>query len=202
MIGFSFKAPPSLAGFIGALKGPGRVNLFSAAAAAVCALTRSHIARESGLRHRSAARLGATPTGHLEKAARKTVFHADQSHGEVVIPAPGFGRAFHDVEITPVNATRLTIPINALSYGRRAGEMRSLGWKFFTPSKGHDKEDILFGYRGKGKDREVVPLYLMKKSVQQRQDRGLLPSDAAIRTTAARAMMSEINRVARKAKAR
>ena len=103
------------------------------------------------------------------------------------------------MEIVADNAPNLSIPINKLAYGRRVKELRSFGWKFFTPPKGHDKEDILFGYRGKGKDREVLPLYLLKKSVQQRQDRSLLPSDAAISTTASRAMLSEIQRISKAA---
>ena len=51
------------------------------------------------------------------------------------------------------------------------------------------------------RDDETVPLYSLKKRVTQRQDRSLLPSDADIRTTAARAMLAEIQRVARKATA-
>ena len=199
MIKIDYKIPGSLRNFLNSVGAAGRHNLFSAAAAAVCDIVRRHIAHESTLRHATAARLNATPTGHLEKAARKTVFHADADHGEVVIPAPGFGRAFHDVEITPTNAPNLTLPISAYSYGRRVKEMRGLGWKFFTPARGHAKEDILFGYRGKGKDKEVVPLYLLKKRVQQKQDRSLLPGDAEITMTATRAMMSEIYRVGRKA---
>lgn len=199
MIKATFYVPQSLRGFLGSLGSAGRHNLFSAAAAAVCDLVRRHIAAEAPRRHFSASRLGATPTGHLEKAARKTVFHADATHGEVVIPAPGFGRAFHDVDIVPTHANYLTLPIDGRSYGRRVGELRALGWAFFTPAKGHDKEDILFGYRGKGKDKEVVPLYLLKKHVEQKQDRSLLPSDAEIGATATRAMMSEIYRVGRKA---
>lgn len=198
MIKVSYKVPKSLRDWVGAVGAAGRHDLFSAAAAAVCNLVRRHIAAEAPRRHFSASRLGAAPTGHLEEAARKTVYHADSEHGEVVIPAPGFERAFHDVEITPTRANRLTIPIRDVAYGHRASELRSLGWKFFQGLKGHKSEDILFGYRGKGKDREVVPLYLLKTHVQQDQDRSLLPSDAEIGTTAARAMMAWIQRVATK----
>lgn len=202
MIKADYRIPDSLRGFLGSLGANGRHSLFSVAAAAVCNLVRRHIASEAPKRHVSRTRVidGPAPaSGHLEKAARKTVFSADADHGEVVIPAPGFSRAFHDVEITPTNAGRLTLPLHALSYNRRVRELRALGWKFFTPPKGHDKEDILFGYRGKGKSREVVPLYMLKTAVRQKQDRSLLPSDSEINSTAARAMMAEIQRVARKA---
>lgn len=206
MIGLSIKVPASLNRFLGALRGPGRHNLFSAAAAAVCNITRRHISDISSRRHFSAARLSATPTGFLEKAARKTVFHADATKGEVVIPSPGFGRAFHDVTIVPDGKPYLTIPNHARAYGKRAVELRSLGWMIFRPpakgahrdkaSKRYDKyQDLLMGSR----DGETVCLYLLKKRVQQQQDRTLLPSDADINTTAARAMYGEILRIQRKA---
>ena len=199
MFSVSFKTPPSLNRFLDCLKPGSRRLLFSAAAAAVSNLVRRHIAADAPRRHNSARRLGATPTGFMEAAARKTVFHADEQHGEVVIPSPGFGRAFHDVEITPTKANRLTIPISAHAYGHRVSELKSFGWKFFQGLKGHEAEDILFGYRGKGKDREVKPLYVLKNYVRQAQDRSLLPSDAAISTTASRAMMATIQSISRKA---
>lgn len=199
MIKVFYKVPKSLRDWVGAVDAAGRRDLFSAAAAAVSNLVRRHIAADAPRRHNSASRLGATPTGFMEAAARKTVFHADEQHGEVVIPSPGFGRAFHDVEITPTKANRLTIPISAHAYGHRVSELRSFGWKFFQGLKGHEAEDILFGYRGKGKDREVKPLYVLKNYVRQAQDRSLLPSDAAIGTTAARAMMAWIQHVGTKA---
>lgn len=201
MIGMHLTIPASLSRFIDALRGPGKHNLFSAAAAAVCDLTRRHIVGQASRRHYSAGRLGATPTGFLEKAARKTVFHSDMSHGEVVIPSPGFGRAFHDINITPKSKPFLTIPAHAHAYGRRASELRALGWKLFRPAvKGthksdNRKRDLLMGYR----DGETVCLYILKLRVHQRQDRSLLPSDDALTTTAARAMYGEIQRVQRKA---
>lgn len=191
--------PGNLSRFFEVVGPSGRRNLYSAAASAVCALVRSHIASESTVRHSSAQRLGASPTGHLSKGARAITFAADQEHGEVVIPIPGISRAFHDVEIVPTRASRLTIPINALSYGRRVRELQSLGWIMFTPPKGHDKEDILFGSRGKGKNREVVPLYVLKNHVKQKMDKSLMPSQSDISTAAARAIYFELKRCVEKA---
>ncbi len=197
MIGFRFQVPMSLRDFISKVGGAGRRNLFSAAAAAVCGLVRGHVAREAARRHFSAAKVGGTPTGFLEKAARKTVFSADEKHGEVVIPSPGFGRAFHDVTISAKNSGALTLPTHSASYGRRVREVRALGWEIFRPKRGEGKPGVLMGT----KNEETVCLYVLKKRVQQRQDRSLLPSGVEIRSTAARAMMAEIERVARKAQA-
>lgn len=193
MIKAEFRVPQSLRQFLGSLNPSGRHQLFSAAAAAVSNLVRRHIAADAPRRHIHALTDGAgARTGFMEKAARKTVFHADAQHGEVVIPSPGFGRAFHDVTIVPTHGAALTLPIHASSYGKRVKEMTSMGWRLFRP-KG---KDVLFGSR-EGED--AIPLYILKRQVQQRQDRSLLPSDSAIQTTAARAMMSAIQAAARKA---
>lgn len=193
MIKAEFRVPQSLRQFLGSLNPSGRHQLFSAAAAAVSNLVRRHIAADAPRRHIHALTDGAgTPTGFMEKAARKTVFHADATHGEVVIPSPGFGRAFHDVTIVPTHGAALTLPIHASSYGKRVKEMTSMGWRLFRP-KG---KAVLFGSR---EGEEAIPLYILKRQVQQRQDRSLLPSDSAIQTTAARAMMSAIQAAARKA---
>ena len=201
MFSVSFQTPPSLHRFLDCLKPGGRHLLFSAAAAAVSDLVRRHIAADAPRRHFSSQFDDGTGqrTGFMEKAARKTVFHADEEHGEVVIPSPGFGRAFHDVEITPTRANRLTIPISSIAYGHRVKELRSFGWKFFRGMEGHEAGYILFGYRGKGKSKEVKPLYVLKTVITQFQDRTLLPSDAAITSTATRAMMSEIHRISKAA---
>lgn len=197
MIKVDYRIPNALRSFLGSLGPAGRHNLFSAAAAAVCNLVRLHIMKETPKRHTTAAELGAKATGHLEKAARKTVFTADTEHGEVVIPAPGFGRAFHDVEITPTNSRALTIPIHQLAYGKRIRELQALGWTTFVPkrSEGALMSGLVMGSR----DGEVVPLYVLKQRVRQKQDRTLLPSDTEINSTAARAMIAEIQRVSRKA---
>lgn len=198
MIRAEFRVPQSLHRFLDCLKPAGRHHLFSAAAASVSNLVRRHIAADAQRRHFSSSRLGAAPTGFMEKAARKTVFRADAQHGEVVIPSPGFGRAFHDVEIVPTHGAALTLPISEFSYGRRVKELRSMGWIIFRPKKSEGASSNLDKLMGYGpNDEQAIPLYLLKKRVRQRQDRTLLPSDAAISTTASRAMISEINRISK-----
>ena len=197
MFAVRFQTPPSLNRFLDCLKPAGRHHLFSAAAASVSNLVRRHIAADAPRRHFSSSRLGAAPTGFMEKAARKTVFSADAQHGEVVIPSPGFGRAFHDVEIRPTHGAALTLPISEFSYGRRVKEMTAMGWRIFRPkcnqSKDIDGSTLWGGLKGD----QPIPLYILKKRVRQRQDRTLLPSDAAISTTASRAMISVINLISK-----
>ena len=197
MIRAEFRVPQSLHRFLDCLKPAGRHHLFSAAAASVSNLVRRHIAANAPRRHFTASRLSATPTGFLEKAARKTVFRADAQHGEVVIPSPGFGRAFHDVEIVPTHGAALTLPISGHSYGRRVKEMTAMGWRIFRPKRNQSKDIDGSTLWGGLKGDKPIPLYILKKRVRQRQDRTLLPSDAAISTTASRAMISEINRISK-----
>lgn len=177
-----------LGAWVAKVGGVGRKPLFSAASNAVAFLVRSHLSRLGTWKHMSADRLGAQPTGFLQKAARGTVFNASENGGEVIIPAP-LGRAFHDVEIRPKSAAALTIPASAKAYGKRASVLAALGWKIFRP-KG---ERFLMGAK-KGEDPKI--LYWLTASVKQKQDRELLPSDDELKTTAAAAMMAEIRRIA------
>ena len=173
MFSVRFQTPPSLNRFLDCLKPAGRHHLFSAAAASVSNLVRLHIAADAPRRHFSSSRLGAAPTGFMEKAARKTVFRADAQHGEVVIPSPGFGRAFHDVEIVPTHGAALTLPISGFSYGRRVKEMTAMGWLIFRPKRDKSKDIDGSTLWGNLKGDEPIPLYILKKRVKQRQDRVL-----------------------------
>lgn len=198
----SIEIPEALQRFSRLVKPAGRRMLFSAAGNAVSNLINAHLKRIAPTRHRSANRLGATPTGHLEQ---RPTFHATSNYAEVVIPIPGINRAFKDLTITPKDAPFLTLPLNAVSYGKRAATVRSLGYVLFRPpAKGAHKadgkrydryKDLLMGVpQGGG---EAVPLYLLKKRVEQRQDRTLLPSDAEIAKAASGAIMDMLDRIAK-----
>jgi hypothetical protein len=178
-------------GKLAAKVGPaGRRQLYSAAANAVAILVRGHLARLGGWKHTTAARLGAQPTGILGKAATRTTWRATGESGEVDIPTPAVRRAFHDVEIRPGSWEFLTIPASSISYGRRAAELAGLGWKIYRPGKAR----VLMGKLG---DDEPKLLYYLVTSVHQRQDRSLLPSDEAIRQSAAGAMLAFIRRTSK-----
>ena len=154
-------------------------------------LVRRHILRIAPAHHIWANRLGAQPTGHLTKGARLTHSTSGADFAEIIIPIPGISRAFKNLSITPKNAAALTIPIASQSYGQRAARMRQLGWMLFRP-KG---KDVIMGTPPGGGD--AVPLYLLKKRVEQRQDRTLLPSDAEIGATAGTAITAVIDRIAK-----
>ena len=91
-----------------------------AMAYALLALCRSHLGRAAASRHKTASRLGAAPTGHLEEAARTMLMEADTDHGAVLVRSPGFSRALGPLTIRAKRARALTIPLDRVSYGRCA----------------------------------------------------------------------------------
>ena len=174
--------PKNLGAWMDLVKSEGRRQMFSVAANAVRILVRSHLARIAPRHHIWAGRLGATPTGHIEKGARATHFTATSDGAEVIIPIAGLSRAFRPIAITPRNASALTLPVSAHAYGKRVGELRANGWNIFRP-KGHD---VLMGALN---GEEAGPLYVLKKRVQLKQDRSLLPGDAELGRTASTAIL-------------
>lgn len=163
--------------------------LYAAAANAVAMLVRRHLSRLGTWKHMSAERLGAQPTGILDKAATRTTSNATSERGEVVIPTPAVRRAFHDVEIRPKSWDFLTIPASREAYGKdkSAAVLAAHGWKIFRPGKAK----VLMGKLG---DDAPKVLYYLAQSVHQRQDRSLLPSDREISSAAANAMMAIIRK--------
>ena len=127
----------------------------SAAATRLTTVVKAHILRAAGARHRTAARLGATPTGHLTVGADNTRMEKEGGRAVVTVPIPGITRAFGDLHIRPNEKKCLTIPINAAAYGVRAPDL--FGRKDGMPS--------------------AVALYLLRNSADIPQDRGLMPSD-------------------------
>lgn len=190
--------PEGLRKWVGLVKPAGRRLLFSAVGNAVSKLINDHLKRIAPTHHKTAERLGATPTGHLEK---RTSFASDGSSATVTIPIPGINRAFKDLSIVPKDKPYLTLPLSSVAYGHRAATVRGLGYMIFRPAaKGAHKnaqggfsvyQDLLMGT----KDGETIPLYLLKKRVKQKQDRSLLPSDAEIGAAATSAITGTIDRI-------
>ena len=184
--------PRNLGKWLDLVKSEGRHQLFSVAANAMRILVRNHLSRIAPRHHMSAHRLGATPTGHIEKGARATHFTASSDSAEVIIPIAGLSRAFRPLTITPRTANALTLPVSSHSYGKRVGELRANGWNIFRP----EGKDTLWGKLQDEDD--AVPLYVLKKRVQLKQDRSLLPSDAELSGTASKAMLDYIRRTTRR----
>lgn len=148
----------------------------------LAAMVRTHIRKASVSRHTSAARVGGTPTGHLEDAAESTRPRATNDEVVVEIDSPGFKRVDGPITIKAKNWPYLTIPVHGLAYGRRAASVRRLiGTPLFRPVvKGGKKRIGPFrNILAANIDNTFTVLYALKPSVVLPQDRGLLPEAAA-----------------------
>jgi hypothetical protein len=161
-----------------------------------------HLAKVASEKHTTAQRLGATPSGHLEQAARaveKTPVESDSLAAYVTLNHPGLGRAFHDVTIVPHGDYPLTIPINAIAYNRRVGQLRMEGHDIFRPLKkgakaiGHkigDRKTAIFSESDRmnvyveKQGQSLVALYALTRSVTQMQDSTLMPTAQELTTAA------------------
>lgn len=170
----------------------GKAKLTEAGAYSLYVAVMRHVHAYARTHHESAHRLGAQPTGHMEDAVDSISYGPDgNGAAAVTIPIPGFSRVFGDVTVTPKNAKALTIPINSISYGRRAREMRRLDFTLFTFGKKEGgRNGVLYGYR-EGDD-HIEPLYALKSRVTLRQDRSMLPSDEEMSSAAQDGMMAAI----------
>jgi hypothetical protein len=130
---------------------------------------RDHLVRIAPSRHKTAMRLGAAPTGHLTDGAQAVSARPSDEGVVIDLPIPGIRRAFQDVTIVPVMSKWLTIAATGEAYGRRA---RSFADLRFIPFR-----ENLAALARKGPDGEMDVMFWLKKSVFQRQDRTLLPSD-------------------------
>ena len=155
------------------LQGVRKMN--SRAAASLFALARRHLRDLASKRHATARKLGAEPTGYFEKAYANTGHESDEKGGSVTVRAPGFRRVFGDMQVRPVLAKALTIPVHPLAYGKRVSDLQSDGIKVVRP-KGAS-------YLIKpNKDGSAELLYILARSALIRQDRSLLPSDGEMRS--------------------
>lgn len=132
----------------------------------VVALIRTHLAGLAGSRHATAAKLGASPTGHIRAQACRRE-HADANGATISVGIPGIGRAFRDIEIAPRRASALTIPVHRLAYGRTVYEV-SRDRSVFRP-KGKN-------YLATTEDGKLTVLYLLRTRVRQPRDPSLLPT--------------------------
>lgn len=178
---------------IAALSEWNRLPIYTAGANALAEEVGRWIGKASASRHKTAARLGASPTGFLEDASAQVTSQANANEGRAIINAPGFRRAFSPIVVRPVKSKALTIPISAYAYGHRVGDLKANGWNIFRPMKGGGAGPIAARIlMGRGPDgAPPAPLYALAASARIPQDRGLLPPDSEMQKTVSNAMLRE-----------
>lgn len=156
-------------------------DLHEAAGREIQRLTSDHIAALRRNPDSFAKKFGAPASNFYAQAAEKVAgdaaLNANASGATLTINSPGFIRAFRSVTIVPRTAKSLAIPINAIAFGHKASEL----WdrmNLFIPK---DTRVIAATIGG-----VLTPLYVLCKSVTQKQDRSLLPSDDQFRDAAVR----------------
>ena len=161
---------PQLDGIIERLEPGARAELHREVAAEIQQTVQGHLRRYALAHHRTAAGLGARPTGNLEDAKVEAASGADGA--TVTVAALGIRRALGPLTITPRNRSALTIPVAAMAYGRTVAYLRNHGVEMFRP-KG---KNYLATTEGRGKDAKVVPLYVLVRRATLRHEPDLLPS--------------------------
>lgn len=168
--------------FVEALTGPGRREAAAAMGESVQSLIVFHLIDLAHARHATANRLGAAPTNYLaglvDAGADRTAVQVDEDGVSINIRHPWIARAFRDVTITAKNKL-LAIPLNAAAYGHSPREFS----KVVLLKKGSGSGS------GEKKEREpldpTIPAYLLVRSVHQKQDRSILPTNGEMAGAAA-----------------
>lgn len=178
------------------LSGQARREMMAGVAESLAHLVQTHLIDYAATHHGNAARLGAEPTGHLEKAAESIQHAHTEDSASVTVSSSGIGRAARNLEIRPKGWAPLTIPIHHLAYGKRAKELRlELGTTLFRPvakggvgaSKKQGRPHALGPFRdflAATVNGKFTPLYALKNRVAVPQDAELLPGQSAVEAEA------------------
>ena len=154
-----------------------RAGLHQAIAAEVQQTVRSHLRVYALAHHRTAARLGARPTGNLEKAEVDAA--GDSTDATVTVAAMGIRRALGPVTIRPRTKAALTIPVAALAYGRSVAYLKSHGYDIFRP-----KGKNYLAYKENPKSQFSTVLYILAKQAKLKHEPDLLPTREALTANA------------------
>ena len=137
-------------------------------------LFQEHVRREAPKRHKTADRLGARRTGHLERASQSIEGSGSATAAIIAFPrSTGLSRAFRSYTLTPKNGSKnITLPVHPLAYGRSIRDFSNI---MFINMRG----TLVAARRVRGQE-ILETLYVLKPKVTVPQDRSLLPSDEQI----------------------
>jgi hypothetical protein len=135
--------------------------------------------------HRSASSLGATPTGFRARNAAALSARSDDTQAVLVIPRrTGLGRAFGQVVLVPGSGrTYLTLPGHKDTYGKTMRDFPEGTFQFAVIRSWISFPAMIFQADGGSHKKGEVGFWL-RRTVTQKQDRTLLPSDQEFRQSA------------------
>jgi hypothetical protein len=125
----------------------------------------------SAAQHRTANKLGAAPTKHLEKAYQDIEGQSDAESARLLVPSHSRLRAaFGEYTVRPGPGKKwLTIPITAEAYGKRAREIDGLAFIYETGA-----QTALLVKKASG-GRTYKPYFLLVKKATIPEDQTLIP---------------------------
>jgi hypothetical protein len=134
-------------------------------------------------------------TGFWAQCARATNYNVLAEQVDINVDKQGFRQRLQGGAIKAKSGGWLTIPARAEAYGKRAREFSNLEAVFFQTSHGFfgalvesGSQDVSFGRKKKDGTRTVKPgaergggvMFWLKKSVTQKPNPAVLPTDAQI----------------------
>lgn len=155
---------------------------------------RNHMRLLASTRHETANRLGATPTNHF-KASDVLPPNATNADVSVTVTTPGISRAYHDIDIDPVNGQFLTIPLHADAYGLSASEYSERYGKLFRINKKGSTEKGNVLYTKDVLNGKPIPMYSLVTHVHQVQDPSLMPSSDKMTEEALNGALAAIKQI-------
>lgn len=155
---------------------------------------RNHLRLLASTRHDTANKLGATPTGHF-RASDVLPPNSTNSDVSVTVTTPGISRAYHDIDIDPVNGQFLTIPLHSDAYGLSAREYSERYGKLFRINQKGSTEKGKVLYTKDALNGKPVPLFALVSHVHQVRDPSLMPSNEKMTEEAIQGAVAAIKRI-------
>ena len=155
---------------------------------------RNHMRLLASTRHDTANKLGASPTHHF-KASDVLPPNATSADVSVTVTTPGISRAYHDIDIDPVNGQFLTIPLHADAYGLSASEYSERYGKLFRINQRGSTEKGKVLYTSDVLTKKPVPLFALVSHVHQVRDSSLMPSNEKMTEEAIQGAVAAIKRI-------
>lgn len=155
---------------------------------------RNHLRLLASTRHDTANKLGATPTGHF-RASDVLPPNATNSDVSVTVTTPGISRAYHDIDIDPVNGQFLTIPLHADAYGLSAREYSERYGKLFRINQKGSTEKGKVLYSKDALNGKPVPLFALTTHVHQVRDPSLMPTNDKMTEEAINGALAAIKKI-------
>lgn len=118
----------------------------------------------------------------------------DGDSTNVVVAIPGITRAYNDIDIYPVEANALAIPLHASAYGISPREISDRGtYQLFRIKRDGVPGNVLY----RNEDDELIPMYALTMHVHQVRDPSLMPTDDEMTTASVNGVESALKTIFR-----